>query len=105
MRWKLLGAALLLGALSQCGGDMTNNGKANVEGRPASAYVYEFRTPEELRDFRFPSDALGAVGFRLTRIEKETQEFRAVPFFNEDGQHSLDDDFVNTELIRIIVFR
>ena len=84
---------------------MTNNGKANVEGRPASAYVYEFRTPEELRDFRFPSDALGAVGFRLTRIEKETQEFRAVPFFNEDGQHSLDDDFVNTELIRIIVFR
>ena len=105
MRWKILCCLLLTAALVQCGGDNPNNGNNVVEGVPVQAEAYEFRTPEELRAFQFPTDAVGALGFRLTRIESETQEFRATPFFVNDGHHGLDDDFVNTDRIRIIVFR
>ena len=104
MRWKLLSFALLLVVFLQCGDD-SMNGNADPIGEPAATEIFEFRTPEELREFRFPTDVKGATGFRLTKIEKQLESFRVVPIFTEDGGHSLDDGFINTELIRIIVWR
>ncbi|GIX06498.1 MAG: hypothetical protein KatS3mg115_0901 [Candidatus Poribacteria bacterium] len=105
MRWKWVALGLLLLLFWQCGEDTDQNGNAQSPGTTASVEVYEFRTPDELRAFRFPTDVKGAIGFRLTRIEKQLEPFRVTPISVEDGRHDLDDDFVNTELIRILVFR
>ena len=105
MRWKLLSFVLLAVVFFQCGEDSTTNGNAEPVGKPVAVEMFEFRTPEELRNFRFPTDVKGSLGFRLTKIEKELEPFRTTPIFTEEGLHQLDDAFVNTELIRILVFR
>jgi hypothetical protein len=106
MRWKVLSFVLLVVVFLQCGGDTPmTNGNADPKGKPATAEVFEFTTPEELKAFRFPSDTKGTLGFRVTRIEKELIPFSATPIFITDGQHTLKDDFINTDVIRIIVFR
>lgn len=106
MRWKALSLALLAVVFFQCGGDTPmTNGNADPTGKPATAEVYEFKTPEELQAFRFPTDTKGTLGFRVTRIEKELIPFTATPVFVTDGRHALKDDFINTDVIRIFVFR
>lgn len=105
MRWKVLSAALLGILFLQCGEDSTTPGNANPAAKQAAVEVYEFRTPEELKAFRFPKDTKGTLGFRVTRIEKELQAIRSTPVFVSDGQHAIDDGFINTEVIRILVFR
>jgi len=106
MRWKVLSFLLLMVVFLQCGDETpTTNGNAETKGKPVTAEVYEFTTPEELQAFRFPTDTKGTLGFRVTRIEKELVPFNATPVFVSDGRHALKDDFINTDVIRIIVFR
>ncbi|MBM3215055.1 hypothetical protein FJZ36_09095 [Candidatus Poribacteria bacterium] len=106
MRWKLLSLVLLVIVFLQCGGDTPMpNGNAETKGKSATVEIYEFKTAEELKAFRFPTDTKGTLGFRVTRIEKELVPIRSTPVFVSDGQHALDDSFINTDAIRIIVFR
>lgn len=106
MRWKVLSFALLCVVAIQCGDDAPDNdGNAQTPGVTAKVEIHEFHTPEELKAFRFPTDTKGTLGFRVTRIEKELQPFRSTPVFVTNGQHGIDDQFVNTDVIRIIVFR
>lgn len=106
MRWRLLSLVLLMVVWLQCGEDGSlTNGNAEPKGKPLTVEVYEFTTPEELRAFRFPTDTKGALGFRVTRIEKELVPVSATPIFVGDGTHALRDDFINTDRIRILVFR
>ena len=107
MRWKLLSFALLLALFIQCGEDTGMDGNAQPVGTPVSAEMFEFRNADELRGFRFPTDAKGAVGFRVSKIEQELVTFDVTPFFVTDGQHSLDRrlSFINTEVVRILVYR
>ena len=107
MRWKVLSFVLLLVVFVQCGEDSGMDGNADPVGVPVVAEMFEFRSADELRDFRFPSDAKGAVGFRVSKIEKEMTTFDATPFFVLDGQHTLDRrlSFINTDVLRILVYR
>lgn len=107
MRWKLVSVALLLVVFLQCGDDSDTDGNAEPVGTPVSAEMFEFTNADDLRDFRFPSDAKGAVGFRVSKIEHELVSFDVTPFFVTDGQHSLDRrlSFINTEVVRILVYR
>jgi hypothetical protein len=105
MRWKIVCLVLLAALFLQCGEDATTPGNAQPVGKPATVEVFEFYTPEELRNFRFPKDTKGTLGFKVTRIEKELQPIRATPVFVADGQHGLEESFINTEVVRILVFR
>ncbi len=83
------------------------DGNADPIGTPVSVEMFEFSNADELRDFRFPGDAKGAVGFRVNRIEQELVSFDVTPFFVTDGQHALDRrlSFINTDVVRIMVYR
>ena len=107
MRWKALSLCLLLALFVQCGEDSPTDSNADPVGTPTTMETFEFRTADELREFRFPLDAKGAVGFRVSKIERELVTFDATPFFVTDGQHSLDRrlSFINTEVVRIVVYR
>ena len=107
MRWKLLSLVLLVALFIQCGEDSGMDGNADPAGTPLSVEMFEFSNTDDLRGFRFPSDAKGAVGFRVSRIDQELLSYDVTPFFVTDGQHSLDRrlSFINTEVVRILVYR